>query len=121
VALCFPPSNFVTGTQTRFSFENLFAVLYPVFGLCREQAAAQRTGWYPEIIQPGTARPCGLGKQLLAGSCWLLALLLSSLRPTCVWGLPESPELPKSGNLKPKSKTIAPPTPGWLFTFGRKV
>jgi len=38
-----PTTNFVTGTQARFSFENLSAVLYPIFGLCREQAAAQRT------------------------------------------------------------------------------
>jgi len=43
VAFVLPSSNFVTGTQTRFSFENSSAVLYPVIGLCREQAAAQRT------------------------------------------------------------------------------
>ncbi len=43
VGFALPPSNFVTGTLTRFSFENSSAVLYPVFGLCREQAAAQRT------------------------------------------------------------------------------
>jgi hypothetical protein len=35
--------NFVTGTQTHFSFENLPTILYPEIGLCCEQAAAQRT------------------------------------------------------------------------------
>jgi hypothetical protein len=43
VGFALPPLNFVTGMLTHFCFVNSSAVLYSVFGLCREQAAAQRT------------------------------------------------------------------------------